>query len=52
MAIKLIWVGQDKTKAILNTYDKEKRNTIKGRKKHWKFSQQLYVISLNVQYRY
>ena len=52
IAIKLIWVGQDKTQAILNTYYKEKRNTIKGRKKHWKFSQQLYVISLNVKYRY
>ena len=52
IAIKLIWVGQDKTQAILNTYYKKKRNTIKGRKKHWKFSQQLYVISLNVKYRY
>ena len=50
IAIKLIWVGQDKTQAILNTYYKEKRNTIKG--KHWKFTQQLYVISLNVKYQY
>ena len=24
IAIKLIWVGQDKTKAILNTYPKKK----------------------------
>ena len=52
IAIKLIWVGRDKTQAILNTYYKEKRNTNKGRKKHWKFSQQLYLISLNVKYRY
>ena len=52
IAIKLIWVGQDKTKAILNTYYKKKRNTITSRKKHWKFSLQLYVISVKVKYRY
>jgi len=52
IAIKLIWVGQDKTKAILNTYYKKKRNTITSRKKHWKFLLQLYLISLKVKYRY